>query len=82
MNIIKIHHASMLASSRLHQDIQDTESWQNVAMIVALTDYEVRAAPHFACLSHQRLELLLSVHYRTSRSIEFQHAWWSRACGF
>ena len=55
MNIIKIRYASMLTSSRLHQDIQDTESRQNVAMIVALTDYEVSVAPYFACLSHQRL---------------------------
>ena len=42
IDIIKIHHASMLASSRLHQDIlQDTESWQNVAMLVAFTDFEL-----------------------------------------
>ena len=31
--IIKVHHASMLASSRLHQDTQDTEPRQNVAIL-------------------------------------------------
>ena len=45
MNIIKIRLASMFASPRLHQDIQDTESWQNVAVIVALTGYEAVAYP-------------------------------------
>ena len=35
---------------------QDTESWQNVAMIVALTDYEVRAATYFACLHTRDLD--------------------------
>ena len=59
----KIRHPSMLASSRLHQDIQDTEYWQNVTMLVAFTDFEVRAAPYFDCLSHQRLGPLLSVYY-------------------
>ena len=77
MDIIKIPYVSMHASSRLHQDIQDTKPWQNVAMLVAFTNFEVRAAPYFACLSHQRLGLLLSVYYSTSRLIEFEHAWWS-----
>ena len=50
---------------KLHQDVQDTESWQNVTMLVAFTDFEVRAAPYISLLAYHTRDLDCCCKYTT-----------------
>ena len=81
MNIITIHHDSMVTSSRHARLHQDTKG---VAMIVALTSYEVMVTSYLArdldyCSQYSTLH---TTKYFDCVLIEFEYVRWSRACDF